>query len=78
MKAIVFSERHGHELTFLIASHMGFLTREALEDGAATTLASLSAFDRHEPLVNEIGSEQSASVPQHGSTVQAVTRAKSI
>lgn len=45
-------------LTFhnvLITSHMGFLTREALAEIAETTLASLSAFERHEPLVNEIG-----------------------
>ncbi len=47
-------------LTFhnvLITSHMGFLTREALADIAETTLGSLSAFERHEPLLHEIGPE---------------------
>lgn len=45
-------------LTFhnaLITSHMGFLTREALADIGETTLASLSAFERQEALVHEVG-----------------------
>ena len=45
-------------LTFpnvLITSHQGFLTREALANIADTTLASVSAFERGEPLVHEIG-----------------------
>jgi D-lactate dehydrogenase len=44
-------------LTFpnvLITSHQGFLTREALANIADTTLASVSAFERGEPLVHEI------------------------
>ena len=44
-------------LTFpnvLITSHQGFLTREALANIANTTLASVSAFERGEPLVHEI------------------------
>jgi D-lactate dehydrogenase len=44
-------------LTFpnvLITSHQGFLTREALDNIADTTLASVSAFERGEPLVHEI------------------------
>jgi len=48
-------------LTFnnvLITSHMGFLTHEALKDIAATTLASLTAFERNEALMNEIRPEQ--------------------
>lgn len=38
----------------LITSHMGFLTREALAEIAETTLDSLTAFARHEPLVHEV------------------------
>jgi D-lactate dehydrogenase len=44
-------------LTFnnvLITSHMGFLTREALKDIAATTLASLAAFEQQEALKHEV------------------------
>lgn len=46
MKAMVFSSH---------TSHMGIVTRKALADIAETTLRSLSAFERHEPLVHEIG-----------------------
>jgi D-lactate dehydrogenase len=45
-------------LTFpnvLITSHQGFLTREALANIADTTLASVSAFERGETLVHEVG-----------------------
>lgn len=45
-------------LTFpnvIITAHQGFLTREALADIASTTLASLTAFARGEPLVHEVG-----------------------
>jgi D-lactate dehydrogenase len=44
-------------LTFpntLITSHQGFLTREALDNIAETTLASISAFAQGAPLVNEV------------------------
>jgi D-lactate dehydrogenase len=44
-------------LTFpnvLITSHQGFLTREALHNIAETTLANIQAFERGEPLVNEV------------------------
>ena len=44
-------------LTFpnvLVTSHQGFLTREALANIASTTLASVSAFERGEPLLNEV------------------------
>jgi D-lactate dehydrogenase len=44
-------------LTFpnvLVTSHQGFLTREALAAIATTTLASVRAFERGEPLVNEV------------------------
>ena len=47
-------------LTFtnvLITSHQGFLTREALANIAETTLASVDAFERGEPLINEIRAE---------------------
>jgi D-lactate dehydrogenase len=46
-------------LTFpnvLITAHQGFLTREALHNIAETTLASIHAFERGEPLVNEVAS----------------------
>jgi len=46
-------------LTFpntLITSHQGFLTREALANIAETTLGNITAFERHEPLVNEVRS----------------------
>jgi lactate dehydrogenase-like 2-hydroxyacid dehydrogenase len=68
-------------LTFqnvLITSHMGFLIREALADIAQTTLASLSAFGRHEPLANEVGPEQFAAPPPHESVTQAVPRTSRI
>lgn len=45
-------------LTFpnvLITSHQGFLTHEALSNIAETTLASISAFERGEPLVHLVG-----------------------
>ena len=44
-------------LTFpnvLVTSHQAFLTREALSNIAETTLANLTAFERGEPLVNEV------------------------
>ena len=44
-------------LTFpnvLVTSHQAFLTREALANIAATTLASVTAFERGEPLVNVV------------------------
>jgi D-lactate dehydrogenase len=44
-------------LTFpnvLITSHQGFLTREALHNIAETTLANIRAFERGEPLLNEV------------------------
>ncbi|AKT38777.1 2-hydroxyacid dehydrogenase [Chondromyces crocatus] len=47
-------------LTFpnvLITSHQGFLTREALGAIARTTLESVEAFERGEPLVNAVRAE---------------------
>jgi len=47
-------------LTFpnvLITSHQGFLTREALANIAAVTLGNVSAFERGEPLDNEVRAE---------------------
>ncbi len=44
-------------LTFpnvLITSHQGFFTREAIAAIASTTLANVTAFERGEPLVNEV------------------------
>jgi D-lactate dehydrogenase len=44
-------------LTFpnvLVTSHQGFFTREALAAIATTTLASITAFERREPLVNAV------------------------
>lgn len=44
-------------LTFpntLITSHQGFLTHEALANIARTTLANIRAFERGEPLLNEV------------------------
>lgn len=44
-------------LTFpntLITSHQGFLTHEALENIADTTLSNIAAFERGQPLVNEV------------------------
>lgn len=38
----------------LVTSHQGFFTREALAAIATTTLASVTAFERGEPLVNEV------------------------
>jgi D-lactate dehydrogenase len=48
-------------LTFpnvLITSHQAFLTREALGNIAETTLTSVAAFERGEPLVHEVRAEQ--------------------
>jgi D-lactate dehydrogenase len=47
-------------LTFpnvLITSHQAFLTREALANIAETTLSNVRAFERGEPLVNEVKAE---------------------
>ncbi|MCK6527192.1 2-hydroxyacid dehydrogenase [Myxococcota bacterium] len=44
-------------LTFpnvLVTAHQAFLTREALDNIADTTLANVTAFERGEPLVNEV------------------------
>jgi D-lactate dehydrogenase len=44
-------------LTFpnvLVTSHQGFLTREALANIARVTLDNVSAFERGEPLVNQV------------------------
>lgn len=44
-------------LTFrnvLVTSHMGFLTREALQEIAATTLASLTDFEAGQPLAHDL------------------------
>lgn len=49
-------------LTFhnvLITSHIGFLTHDAITDIAETTLDGLTAFERHEPLVHEVGPGES-------------------
>lgn len=48
-------------LTFpnvLVTSHQAFLTHEALANIAETTLSSVQAFERGEPLVNEVRAEQ--------------------
>jgi D-lactate dehydrogenase len=48
-------------LTFpnvLVTSHQAFLTREALGNIAETTLASVQAFERGEPLIHEVKAEQ--------------------
>lgn len=48
-------------LTFpnvLVTAHQAFLTREALAAIAETTLASVTAFERGEPLAHEVRSEQ--------------------
>ena len=47
-------------LTFpnvLITSHQAFLTHEALSQIAETTLANISAFERHEALINAVRSQ---------------------
>jgi D-lactate dehydrogenase len=47
-------------LTFpnvIVTSHQGFFTREALAAIASTTLANVTAFERGEPLVNEVRAE---------------------
>jgi D-lactate dehydrogenase len=47
-------------LTFpnvLVTAHQGFFTREALAAIAATTLANVTAFERGEPLRNEVRAE---------------------
>jgi len=53
-------------LTFpnvLVTSHQAFLTHEALANIAETTLASVQAFERGEPLVNEVRAEQVMRLP---------------
>jgi D-lactate dehydrogenase len=47
-------------LTFpnvVITSHQGFFTREALAVIATTTLGNVTAFERNEPLINEVRAE---------------------
>jgi D-lactate dehydrogenase len=44
-------------LTFpnvLVTSHQAFLTKEALANIASTTLSNVTAFERGEPLTNEV------------------------
>lgn len=53
-------------LTFpnvLVTSHQAFLTREALGNIADTTLGSLQAFERGEPLAHEVKAEQVLRTP---------------
>jgi D-lactate dehydrogenase len=53
-------------LTFpnvLVTSHQAFLTREALGNIADTTLSSVQAFERGEPLVHEVSAEQVLRTP---------------
>lgn len=53
-------------LTFhnvIVTAHQAFLTREALESIAQTTLASARAFERGEPLVHEVTAEQVLHAP---------------
>lgn len=53
-------------LTFhnvIVTSHQAFLTREALANIAETTLSSVRAFERGEPLVNEVTAEQVLRAP---------------
>jgi D-lactate dehydrogenase len=38
----------------LITSHQGFLTREALNNIAATTLANITAYEKGDELVNVV------------------------
>jgi len=48
-------------LTFpnvVITSHQGFFTREALAAIANTTLASVTAFERGEPLIHQVGGQR--------------------
>lgn len=50
-------------LTFpnvIITSHQAFFTREAMEQIAATTMASVTAFEQGQPLVNEVTLERLA------------------
>lgn len=54
-------------LTFpnvLVTSHQGFFTREALAAIATTTLANITAFERGEPLVNEVRAESVRARPE--------------
>lgn len=56
-EAGISDDRLARLLTFpnvLITGHQGFFTREAMHAIAATTLDNLSAFERGEPLVNEV------------------------
>jgi D-lactate dehydrogenase len=53
-------------LTFpnvLVTSHQAFLTREALGNIADTTLASVRAFERSEPLLHEVSAGQVLRMP---------------
>jgi D-lactate dehydrogenase len=53
-------------LTFhnvLVTSHQAFLTREALGNIAETTLASVRAFERGEPLAHEVTAQQVLRAP---------------
>ena len=53
-------------LTFpnvLMTSHQAFLTREALTNIASTTVANVTAFERGEPLANEVRAAAAWSPP---------------
>ena len=54
-------------LTFpnvLVTAHQAFLTREALANIASTTLANITAFERGEPLVNEVRAHEVVHQPE--------------
>ena len=44
--------------TVLLTGHQAFFTRDALTSIADTTLASITAFDHGEPLVNRVAAER--------------------
>jgi D-lactate dehydrogenase len=54
-------------LTFpnvVITAHQAFLTHEALAKIAQTTLESVSAFERGEPLQNEVSADRMHAPPK--------------
>jgi len=56
-ESIIPDELIGRLMSFpnvLITAHQAFLTREALEQIATTTLQNLAAFEKNEPLLNEV------------------------
>lgn len=58
----------------LITAHQGFLTREALDHIATTTLGNVQAFERGGPLLNEVRASDVLQPIERAETLARINR----